>query len=155
MKTDDIQSSKSGIAGTMIKKVAAKKVAASLADAEAQAREMAIKRIEGEVAVEVGKRLEALNRSYRKLRPAVALVCADAAPCRLVLHKGALLISSQPARQELHQLPDSVHHAELLVSAPMKDTALAKKLEDAKSSLKEPTAVKHDESWLVVGIGLR
>jgi hypothetical protein len=71
-KTDDIQSTQGGIAGAVVKKIAAKKVAASMEEAQAIARDLAIKRIRKEIQKELERRLAKANEAYRRMLPALA-----------------------------------------------------------------------------------
>jgi hypothetical protein len=70
--TDDIDSTQGGIAGAVVKKIAAKKVAASMEEAQAIARDLAIKRIQSEIEAELDRRLAKLNESYRRMLPVLS-----------------------------------------------------------------------------------
>lgn len=92
-KTNDIRSTQGGIAGTVVKKLAAKKIEQSREEARGIAKELAVKRITRAIREEVAARVAAINRRYEELQPIVAQLHErhDVTPA-LVSHEGNLFI---------------------------------------------------------------
>ncbi len=163
--TDKIDSTQSGIAGTFVKKLAAKKVEESREEAQEIARDLAIVRIRRNVSEELNARLERLNQSHQHLLPALKALSKDADSWRLVVKSGQLHVCLAGGTMKSEQeLPALIAAADLIVPMSHVDalasTALAKvtqpfavgtaKTRAVKTSVVRLPRIERREGWLIV-----
>ncbi len=167
-KTNDIQSTQGGIAGALVKKLAAKKIAESKDEAQSIARDLAIKRIRNALESELDDRLVRLNSCYDDLKPVVAAIRASGHDLiHLAAEDGCLLVAASsadsPPAAPLMKLPEPAARAEVWMQREAIDAETGRKLNSLAQPLSvsarppdantQPTLVlDHQEQWLVMRV---
>lgn len=164
-ETDGIQSTQRGIAGAIVKKLAAKKIAESREETATIARDLAVTRIRGEVQAELTNRLAELNRCYVSLLPILQEMNAEATPVRLEKCDGELLICVGGYRdRHRSSLPRLRGAADLiLLAGDQNDMSLTQKLaamtmpvstlNAGAGTAKAMPRLAQEQQWLIVRVG--
>lgn len=167
--TNDIQSTQGGIAGALVKKLAAKKIAESKEEAQEIARDLAVKRIRNALESELDDHLARLNECYHDLKPVVAAIRGSGHELiHLATKEGCLLVAARPANTAPDapslELPERAAQAEVWLQRAAIDSETTRKL----ASLARPVSVSttapenaraatqlvldHQEQWLVMRV---
>lgn len=167
-ETKDIQSTQKGIAGTFVKKIAAKKIQESKAQAEEIARELAVKRIRGELSRELDQRMQHVNLAYEQLRPVALLVGRSKdESTHLIAHDGDLIICiGCRSTPDVKTIPNSKADLELCLPSHAVNAKLYDQLSRATSrrtiaivagphkvaATREPSNIERQGDWLMVSV---
>lgn len=157
MKTDRIESTQGGIAGTVVKKLAAKKVAESREAAQEIARGLAVNRIREGVRAELNERVARINETHEHLLPALKAMCKQDVPWQLTtsgeqLHirlAGAEVVSPQA-------LPELVVGADIVAPLASVDSQTGSALAEVTRTTTQSRspehlpAVEQRGGWLIV-----